>query len=111
MGGEAVLWKEGRMWKSFPYMIRVVDVTAFLQLFSKQCQRLSDGYEGLRIEDSVLPENTGCYRADNGWEKITEFLPETMQERYRTISVGQIAEELFGKNGQLRDKIWFAEIV
>ncbi len=103
--------KKAGWWKSFPYMMRVVDVTAFLQLFSKQCQRLSDGYEGLRIEDSVLPENTGCYRADNGWEKITEFLPETMQERYRTISVGQIAEELFGKNGQLRDKIWFAEIV
>ena len=58
--------KTAGWWKSFPYMIRVVDVTAFLQLFPKQCQRLSDGYEGLRIEDVILPENTGCYRADNG---------------------------------------------
>lgn len=97
-------------WKSFPYMIRVVDVYSFLQVFSDQCRWLADGYAGLYISDSILKENTGYYRADAGWMKEIQIFPEK-SKNYRKISVERLVEELFGREGHFRKKIWFAEVV
>lgn len=102
--------REAGWWQSFPYMIRVVDVSSFLQVFSKQCRYLADGYDGLYITDSILKDNTGYYRSDAGWRK--ELQPSSEEvKNYRNISVEQLVEELFGREGHFHKKVWFAEVV
>ena len=67
-------------------------------------------FDGLYISDSILKENTGYYRADAGWMKEILISPEK-SKNYRKISVERLVEELFGREGHFRKKIWFAEVV
>lgn len=53
--------KEINLVEQFPYMIRVVHMESFLQLFHACFEEFIMEQKALQVEDAILPENNGVY--------------------------------------------------
>lgn len=106
----------------FPYMVRIVHMESFLQLFREYFAEFVTEKKALRIRDSILSENEGSYlffmenneiriqkqiitdKADEGW--IEKNANTTV-----TMSVGEVADYVWQQMKEARKQIFFAEVV
>lgn len=101
---------------SFPFMVRVVHAETFMQLFEEDFRDFAEQNKILRIEDSILPENTGWYffeKREDG-VRITRWgkLPENCSYgECVTMSAGGLADYVFNQKGKRQNKVFFAEVV
>lgn len=97
-----------KQWFSYPYMLRVVNVTSFLRLFSPECKTILENQSGFFVMDDFLKQNEGYYCPETDW--ILRKNPLLNQE-YKMISVTELLEQVLGANNSFDNRVWFSEIV
>lgn len=100
--------------ESFPYMVRIVNVSAFLNAFPKECRALQGDKCGIYFEDKILKDNTGFYQPDetqeNGrWIRLEQG--EYNMEMFAVFSPDQLADSILGQNNEYNNNVFWGEIV
>lgn len=101
---------------SFPFMVRVVHARTFMHLFQEDFRDFAEQKKILRVEDFILPENTGWYFFEkrDGGIRITRQgeLPENCSYGESvTMSAAGLADYVFNRKGKRQNKVFFAEVV
>ena len=100
--------------ESFPYMVRIVNVSAFLNAFPKECRALQGDKCGIYFEDKILKDNTGFYQPDEmqengGWVRLQQG--EYNMEMFAVFSPDQLADSILGQNNEYNNNVFWGGIV
>ncbi len=99
----------------FPYMIRVVQVETFLKMFARLFRQYAN--KRIWITDGILPGNNGIYTLSFLKEeqvrvtrqKVTEQMDESMWDEKMTVE--DLGNVIFTEQSDIREKVFFAEVV
>lgn len=97
----------------FPYMIRIVHVEEFLNLFADYFTEFAEAGKGLFVTDTVLAKNTGIYTftQSKGHISIKRQEREADDTGLVRFSVSGLADYVFTAMNREGNRIFFAEIV
>lgn len=99
-----------RWMQTFPYMIRITNASAFMQLFGDACKRLAGDKAGLYIQDDILPGNTGYYSERDGWKRI-ETGTGCTKEEYCELTIEELTDKVLGTENIFNYSTFWAEVV
>lgn len=100
--------KSIRIAYEYPYMIRIVHMESFLNLFAHCFVHKLEQADGIIVTDDILIDNNGVYCFSKEEKHISVYKCKAKKEQtYIPMTVAQITELVFGE----KDTVYFAEIV